>query len=215
LEKNRERIGYNSEKSFNNLAFSERSDNLKEDDKMDRKSKALILLTMVAVSALLGGIALTTYAADNGEENSNGFPEWFNGRMMAGIRGVSRGGPRGWERGEFGFPFDLTDEQRAEIRQIVGDMREAGASREEIKAAIDAKLEEWGIEAPQCRGPDPQGFRGAPPPWWDDLTEEQREEIRQVVENMSAETRTKIDAKLEEWGVEVPGFQGPPPPEVE
>lgn len=65
------------------------------------RSKALILLTMVAVAAILGGIVLTTYAADNGEENSNGFPEWFNGRMMPGTCGWSRGGLR--RRGGYGF----------------------------------------------------------------------------------------------------------------
>ena len=68
---------------------------------MDR-SKALILLTMVAVAAILGGIVLTTYAANNGEENSNGVAEWFiNGRMMPGTCDWSRGWLRG--RGCYGF----------------------------------------------------------------------------------------------------------------
>ena len=65
------------------------------------RSKALILLTMVAVAAIFGGIVLTSYAAGNGEENSNGSPEWFNGRMMLGPCGWPRGGLRG--RGGFGF----------------------------------------------------------------------------------------------------------------
>ena len=124
-------FGYNSEKSFNNPAFSERSDNLKEDDKVDTKSKATILLTMVAVSALLGGIAVTAYATNDGEENSNGFPEWFNGRMMAGICGMPRGGPRrgprGWGRGGF---VEVSEEFEENVISIA-------ESDEDVQALLD------------------------------------------------------------------------------
>ena len=120
-------IGYNSEKSFNNSAYLERSDNLKEDDKMDRKGKALVLLTMVAVSALLGGMALTAYAANNGEENSHGFRELFKERMMAGPFGMPRGGQCGWRRGP---AFEVSEEfEENAINIAEGD--------EDVQALLD------------------------------------------------------------------------------
>ena len=86
----------------------------KEMIRIDR-SKALILLTMVAVAAILGGVALTAYAADNGEENSNGFAEWSNGRMVPGTCGWSRGWLRG--RGRFGF-VEVSEEFEANVINI-------------------------------------------------------------------------------------------------
>jgi len=47
---------------------------------------------------------------------------------------------------------NITEEQRVEIDQMAQEMKETGASREKIKAAIDAKLEEWGIEIPMFKG---------------------------------------------------------------
>lgn len=126
---------------------------------------------MVTVSAILGGIALTVYASDNGEGSSG--------------------------------PCNLTDEQREAIKLRVQELREAGATREEIRAEITAMLQEWGIELP--------AFQHRRELWLGSLTEEQRAEIRQIVQDTREETRAKITAKLEEWGVEVPEFQGPPP----
>ena len=47
----------------------------------------------------------------------------------------------------------LTEEQRAEVHELVSGMREAGASRDEVRAAVHALLESWGIELPEeCQG---------------------------------------------------------------
>jgi hypothetical protein len=47
----------------------------------------------------------------------------------------------------------LTEEQRAEVHALVTGLREAGASRDEIHAAVNALLESWGIEPPEeCKG---------------------------------------------------------------
>jgi hypothetical protein len=43
----------------------------------------------------------------------------------------------------------LTDKQQEEIISIVEELEEAGATKEEIKAAVDSKLTEWGIEVPE------------------------------------------------------------------
>jgi len=42
--------------------------------------------------------------------------------------------------------WDLTDEQRKIIKQLIEDMMRKGASRDEINAALDAKFSEWGIK---------------------------------------------------------------------
>ena len=44
---------------------------------------------------------------------------------------------------------NLTDEQKEEIKTTVEELREAGASREEIREAVKKKLEEWNIELPE------------------------------------------------------------------
>jgi hypothetical protein len=44
--------------------------------------------------------------------------------------------------------WDLTNEQRKEIDQLVRDMRGRRASWEEIRVAVEAKLDEWNIKPP-------------------------------------------------------------------
>jgi hypothetical protein len=111
---------------------------------MDR-SKALILLTMVAVAAILGGIVLTTYAAGNGEENGNGFAEWFNnGRMMPGTCGWPHGGPRGW--GGYGF-VEVSEEYEENVINIakndsdVQELLDDGYNITGVKPIIKAVVE--------------------------------------------------------------------------
>ena len=42
----------------------------------------------------------------------------------------------------------LTDDQKQEIQQLVDSLRGSGATPEEIRDAVNAKLQEWGIEIP-------------------------------------------------------------------
>jgi len=44
--------------------------------------------------------------------------------------------------------WNLTEERRREIDQLIAGMRKNGASPEEIQAAVRAKLEEWGTNPP-------------------------------------------------------------------
>ena len=64
---------------------------------------------------------------------------------------AERGNGRG---GRFGG--QLTQEQREAVHATVVEMRGAGASHEEIHAAVREMLEGYGIEVPE--GP-PEGFR--------------------------------------------------------
>lgn len=69
----------------------------KEVTKIDRR-KALILLSVVTLIAIVSSAALVVYAAaDDGEDIVNGFAGWFNGRMLMGRCGWGRG----WGRGGF------------------------------------------------------------------------------------------------------------------
>jgi len=43
----------------------------------------------------------------------------------------------------------LTEEQRAELREMVKRMREEGAPPEDIRSAVRAKLREWGVVPPE------------------------------------------------------------------
>jgi len=108
------------------------------------RSKALILLTMVAVAAILGGIVLTTYAAGNGEESSDGFAGWINGRMMPGTCGWSRGGLRG--RGGYGF-VEVSEEfeenviniakNDSDVQELLDDGYNITGVRPIIKAVVE------------------------------------------------------------------------------
>ena len=51
-----------------------------------------------------------------------------------------------------GFFDQLNDDQRAELRALVEELRTAGAAREEIRAAVQALFETWGLELPVPRG---------------------------------------------------------------
>jgi len=96
---------------------------------------------MVAVAAILGGIVLTTYAADNGQENSNGFAEWINGRMMPGTCGWSRG----WGRNGF---IEVSEEYEEnviniaesddDVRGLLTDGYSVTGVRPVIKFSVDA-----------------------------------------------------------------------------
>jgi hypothetical protein len=140
------------------------------------KNIGLILISVLVVSAISGGIILTTYASDD--------------------RGIGR-----FNRGACNFG-DLSDVQLEEIKAMVQDMRENGASKEEIKAAVESKLTEWGIEAQKFEQP-------RLPPWWSELTDEQKEEIITIKEELieagasREEIRDAFKMKLEEWNIEI------------
>ena len=146
------------------------------------KKIGLILVSVLALSAISGGIILTTYAFD--DEGCRPFKQPFFG--------------------------DLTDAQKEEITTTMNELRENGASREEIREAITAKLTEWGIEVPEDN-PHPM------PRWLQNLTEEQKAELQNLMDELKEkgasheEIRAEIDAKLQQWGIEIPEQPMPPP----
>jgi hypothetical protein len=100
---------------------------------------------MVAVAAIFGGIALTTYASENGEENSNDFPEGFNGEMMPETCGLPRGRLRG--HGCFGF-VEVSEEFKQnviniaesdeDVQNLLADGYNVTGVRPVIKSVVEA-----------------------------------------------------------------------------
>jgi len=66
---------------------------------------------------------------------------------------------------------------------------------EENRAEVKAQLEAWGIEIPMRQ--DPMGLL-------ESLTDEQKEELQTMRQNYL----DAVNAKLEEWSVEVPEVDG-------
>ncbi|MBD3387104.1 T9SS type A sorting domain-containing protein [candidate division KSB1 bacterium] len=64
-----------------------------------------------------------------------------------------------------GFMRQLDADQKAELKTLVAEMREAGKSRKEIRHAVRRKIGEWQIELPdneekdQATGSEPAGLR--------------------------------------------------------
>jgi len=99
----------------------------------------------------------------------------------------------------------LTDEQKGELQQLLDSLRDSGATPKEIRDAINAKLEEWGIEIPEL-----SDKQRPEPPWMSQFTDEQKVELQQLLDSLREsgatpeETREAINAKLKEWGIELP-----------
>ena len=90
-----------------------------------------------------------------------------------------------------GLLDELTEEQEEILKAMIEENQaEIKENREEIKS----QLEEWGIEVP----PPPE----RPGNFLEDLTEEQREELK----TMRQEFNDAVKNKLEGWGIEVPEF---------
>jgi len=118
---------------------------------IDRK-KAAILLTTVAVAAILSGIALNAYATNNGEQSSNCCSGWINNGMMQGMMsgtcecppGGLHGGLRG--RGCNGF-IEVSEEFKENVVNIakndsdVQDLLDDGYNITGVRPIIKAVVE--------------------------------------------------------------------------
>ncbi len=145
------------------------------------KTKALILASVLVVIMISGGTLLSVFASN------------YEGKNF------SQGPCRPW-LGE------LTDAQKDEIKKTVEDMKEAGATPEEIKEAINTKLDAWGIEVPEkpCGGY-----------LMDQLTEEQRKELSKKMQELresGASHEELMEARLkmlEEFGIDIDEIPNP------
>lgn len=105
---------------------------------------------------------------------------------------------------------DLTKEQREAIRNRITEMREQGATHEEIHAAVIEMLEEFGIELPEDWGGRGHGGPDSGRGFWATLTEEQREAIHNTITELRDQGATReqihtaVTEMLEEYGVKLP-----------
>lgn len=98
----------------------------------------------------------------------------------------------------------LTDEQRKQLQDKITDLRAAGKTPEEIKAAVMEMLKGWGIELPQ-RG-KAAGLRAL----MQNLTPEQRQQVEAKIKELRDANKTQAEIKaavlemLKGWGVQPP-----------
>jgi hypothetical protein len=114
-----------------------------------------------------------------------------------------------------GFLSGLTEEQREAVQGKVKEMRNQGATREEIGTAVDEMLKGYGVELPEkLEGLNkPMGF-GPPGGFLDKLSEEQREAVLGKIKEMRSqnaspeEIRAAVGKLFEGYGIKLPEHQG-------
>ena len=117
------------------------------------------------------------------------------------------------------FFAELTEQQQADLKALIQDLRDQGADRKAIREAVHSKLAEWGVELPQ-KPEEGQGFRGRGgsrgrgfenAPFFKDLTDAQQVELQTLIDELKAgdadrkTIRQAVHEKLKEWGVDLPG----------
>jgi len=178
---------------------------------MRRSSFTTMLLSLLLGACLLLGLGSALSAQPYG-----------------GHRGGGRGGDHGRREGhgEQGNLGDqLTEDQRAALHSTTLQMWQEGASRDEIRDAVKALLEGWGIERPEHdradHGPGESGpghGRGGRflRVLSGQLSEDQKEELHQLIGELRGqdaspdEIRAAVEEKLSGWSIELPE----PPPEL-
>ncbi len=114
--------------------------------------------------------------------------ELYKGWGLEMPRGQGDG--QGFGKGN-GFGANLTDEQRAQLQAKIKELRDAGAKREAMKAAIDELYKGWGLEPPQFgeggkgKGDGKGGLgRGPMQELMQGLTDEQRQQVLTKTDEM-------------------------------
>lgn len=98
----------------------------------------------------------------------------------------------------------LTETQLAEVQAAIGELKAAEASRSEVKAAVDALLEGYGVERPERSGRLSSV-----------LTEDQRSSLRAEIDALREggatrdEVRAAFEAKLTEFGLDPSSIRSP------
>jgi uncharacterized membrane-anchored protein len=121
-------------------------------------------------------------------------------------------GPLGLGHGKVGLKDNLTQEQREAIRNKTKEMRDQGASREEIHSAVTEMLKGYGIELPEKwgKGDGFHPFGPGPGGFWKDLTDEQREAVQEKIKEMRdqgtsrEEIHSAVAEMLKGYGIELP-----------
>jgi DNA-binding transcriptional regulator YhcF (GntR family) len=125
------------------------------------------------------------------------------------VREMRGSGLLGCPPGPGFFSDQLTEEQQEALHQLIQELRDSGATPEEIREAVMQFLEEQGIDTEEM----PlgmhlrKGMKG--PPFADQLTEEQQEALHQLIQELRdsgatpEEIREAVMQFLEEQGIEI------------
>lgn len=147
----------------------------------------------------IGALAFAVVAADATftpaqdtfvDENGDGIDDGAARKHRFGRRGILRG-----------VRTQLTDEQKAEVKAALEELKRAEASRDEIQAALSALLEGYGIEVPEPGDRLNERLGGV-------LTEEQLADLRAEIDGLREaeasreDIRAAFEAKLTEFGVD-------------
>jgi len=95
----------------------------------------------------------------------------------------------------------LIEEQKEELKATVEGMKNAGASKEEIRSAVGSLLKSWAVT------PQSQGNQSQSRDWMSRLTEDQKKELKLTVEAMKNDGASKEEIKsvvknmLKTWGI--------------
>ncbi|HPG38690.1 MAG TPA: T9SS type A sorting domain-containing protein [bacterium] len=103
-----------------------------------------------------------------------------------------------------GLMAQLSEQQRAELENTIKQLRDAGKMREEVRAAVDALLDKWGIERPE------PPLRQLSREIMEQLTTEQKQKIHTKVQDLKEkgtspeEIRQAVNVLLLEFGITPP-----------
>ena len=129
------------------------------------------------------------------DENGDGINDNTHRRGRPGGRRGGQKAPRGTE---------LTDEQKAAIKETVDQLKAGEATQEEIRAAVRDQLTGFGIEVPSREEIEAQRTE----------TQAQREAVRILVDGLREEgaahdeIKAAVDQHREDNGIEAPEGQG-------
>jgi hypothetical protein len=155
--------------------------------------------TLALALTLIGGLANDSEAQRRGpkqqtralqiDENADGIADGRALRHAGRVGNLSEVGRQ------------LSDEQRTALKSEVDALREAGASAEEITAAVVTQLAAAGIELPENFAAEHTAHVAER-----QAQAAQREEMRAIVEGLKEEgaTREEIAAALADAGFEIP-----------
>lgn len=110
------------------------------------------------------------------------------------------------------MPFEdqLTPEQKDQLHEMVSEMRESDAGRQEIHLAVRELLVSWGVDVPERgEGGNGQGHFGNPP-FMDQLSEDQQDQLHQLRKSMRGEDASReeirgaVQEMLDNWGIDIP-----------
>lgn len=203
-------------------------------DSMNRKTEVLSLMALVVIAGVLGIMAQTyaQSAINTSTAASDSIAFYVFSTSATTSDSTCPLPPQRWASNQTDtshppppWMANLTSEQKQALNETVTKMQSSGATREEIRNAVDQLLNKWGVQIPQR--PDigdhqnPGNSTLPPPQFMANLTDTQKQTLNETVTKMQAsgatreELRSAVDKLLTQWGIQIPQHNGVPlPPQI-